>query len=215
MDGGRKETGQSTHDGSSKYDIFVLPLTPYLDFRKPGIMGTFRWQDSLPASWPGASWIGTTLKSAACGLCLVASSIAAYPAESADDDDISGGGATGDLIVELTDIASDEGSVIFAMWSGPEGWLGEDPLREGSVNIVAGQSSIRFDGLPYGEYAISVYHDRNGNQKLDTGLFRIPKEPIGTSNDAKIRFGPPKYEDARFLVDQPSLTIKIPVKKLF
>ncbi|MEM8766359.1 MAG: DUF2141 domain-containing protein [Pseudomonadota bacterium] len=122
---------------------------------------------------------------------------------------------SGRLLVELTGMQSDEGSIVYAMWSGPEDWLEDNALHAGFVPIEDGQASIEFADLPYGEYAISVYHDRNGNDRLDTGMFRIPKEPIGTSNDAKARFGPPKYEDAAFQLDVETLTITIPVKKLF
>lgn len=126
-----------------------------------------------------------------------------------------GGVGRGDLTVELTGLKSDAGSVVFAMWSGPENWLGDGAVREGSAPIENGVSHIRIESLPYGEYAISAFHDVNANQKLDTGFFRIPKEPIGTSNDAKVRFGPPRYDDARFVLDQPELTITIPIRKLF
>ena len=122
---------------------------------------------------------------------------------------------TGTLTVEFTGLKSDEGSLVFAMWSGPENWLLDGAIREGSVAIENGRSQLELSGLLYGEYAISVFHDRNANGKLDTGMFRIPKEPIGTSNDAKARFGPPKYDDARFMLDQPELTITIPIRKLF
>ena len=110
---------------------------------------------------------------------------------------------------------SDDGRLVYAIWSGPQGWLESNTVGEGSVPITDGSSEIRFESLPYGEYAISVYHDKNDNGKLDTGMFRIPKEPLGTSNDAKIRFGPPKYEDAVFFLKQPELNIHIPVRKLF
>ena len=122
---------------------------------------------------------------------------------------------SGTLTVELTGMKSDDGRLVYAMWSGPEGWLESNNIREGAVDIVDGVSEIRFEALPYGEYAISAYHDKNDNGKLDTGMFRIPKEALGTSNDAKVRFGPPKYEDAVFYLDQPDLTIEIPVRKLF
>jgi uncharacterized protein (DUF2141 family) len=123
--------------------------------------------------------------------------------------------ASGELIVQLSGMTSDEGNLVYAMWSGPDGWLETNTVREGAVPVDAGRSTIRFENLPFGEYALSVYHDRNDNQKLDTGLFRIPKEPLGTSNDARIRFGPPKYEDAAFVLDRAELTIEITVRKLF
>jgi len=36
--------------------------------------------------------------------------------------------------------------------------------------------------LPMGECAINIYQDINNNGRLDTGLFEIPKEPVGISN---------------------------------
>ena len=144
-------------------------------------------------------------------LALLAATLTAGLSAAAD----TGGADHGVLTVELTGLKSDAGRVIFAMWSGPENWLGDGAVREGSAPIENGQSAIRLESLPYGEYAISVFHDVNANQKLDTGFFRIPKEPIGTSNDPKVRFGPPKYDDARFVLDQPELTITIPIKKVF
>lgn len=124
-------------------------------------------------------------------------------------------GQTGVLEVNVSGMTSDEGSVVYAVWSGPEHWLEDHAVREGSVPVHDGVGAITLEDLPYGEYAVSVYHDENGNRKLDTGLFSIPKEPIGTSNDAKARFGPPKYDDAAFQLDEPKLTISIPVRKLF
>ena len=108
---------------------------------------------------------------------------------------------SGSLTVQITGMKSDEGHLVYAMWSGSEGWLESNTVREGTSPISAGGSTLKFDDLPYGEYAISVYHDKNDNGKLDTGMFRIPKEPLGTSNDAKIRFGPPKYDDAVFFLE--------------
>jgi uncharacterized protein (DUF2141 family) len=124
-------------------------------------------------------------------------------------------GSTATLVVELHGMTSDAGAVVYAVWRGPEGWLEDGAVREGSVSVAGGAGTIKLDGLPYGEYAVSVYHDRNGNGRLDTGLFHIPKEPIGTSNDAKIRFGPPRYEDAAFLIDRPAVSIAIGVHKIF
>jgi uncharacterized protein (DUF2141 family) len=36
--------------------------------------------------------------------------------------------------------------------------------------------------LPEGEYVVSVFQDRNGDEKLNSGLFGIPSEPVGKTN---------------------------------
>ena len=70
-------------------------------------------------------------------------------------------------------------------------WSGEAPARAG-VTIV----TIR--NVPPGRYAAQGTHDENENGKVDRGLFGIPKEGVGFSNDAKIRMGPPRFGEAAF-----------------
>ena len=60
--------------------------------------------------------------------------------------------------------------------------------------------------LEYGEYGISVFHDVDGNNELNTNWIGIPNEPVGMSNDAKGKMGPAKYKDAKFLFNENSPT---------
>jgi uncharacterized protein (DUF2141 family) len=61
-----------------------------------------------------------------------------------------------------------------------------------------------------GEYAASVFLDKNGNGKLDTNAIGSAKEPWGVSQNAKSkRFGPPLYKDARFDYQGGAVTIDI------
>ncbi len=57
---------------------------------------------------------------------------------------------------------------------------------------------IEIKDLQSGKYAVKVFQDVNNNGKLDTGMFGIPKEPWGLSNNVKATFGPPKFEDMLF-----------------
>jgi len=36
--------------------------------------------------------------------------------------------------------------------------------------------------LPAGEYVVSMFQDTNSNGRLDTGIFGIPREPVGITN---------------------------------
>ena len=149
---------------------------------------------------------------------LLAASVTALVAEAAEVAEVAATEPqpTGTLIIRLTGFKTDDGSAAFALWSGPEHWLSDGgTVTDGFPTIRNGVSEIVINDLAYGEYAVSAYHDKNGNQILDTGLFRIPKEALGTSNDAKIRFGPPKYEDAKFQFNDAALTVIIPIKKIF
>jgi uncharacterized protein (DUF2141 family) len=39
-----------------------------------------------------------------------------------------------------------------------------------------------------------------------------PKEPTGASNDAPAKFGPPKFKNAKFQLESPTLTLTVTVK---
>lgn len=67
-----------------------------------------------------------------------------------------------------------------------------------SVPAKAGTTTLEIPDLPPGDYAIQAFHDANGNDEMDRGLFGIPKEGFGFSRDAKIVFSPPKWKDASF-----------------
>jgi len=75
----------------------------------------------------------------------------------------------------------------------------KDP-RALTRTVPAGAAgSVRFEGVPPGEYALAVFHDENGNKKLDTFL-GIPREGFAFSRNPVIRFGPPRFDQARFPV---------------
>lgn len=61
-----------------------------------------------------------------------------------------------------------------------------------------GTSIVTLRGVRPGRYAAQVFYDENGNRRVDRALFGIPKEGVGFSRDAKIKLGPPKWEDAAF-----------------
>src|SRR3989338_1059779 len=67
------------------------------------------------------------------------------------------------------------------------------PLTEGTAAL-----DHLFDGLPAGDYAVSVVHDENGNRKVDRSTFGFPKEGVGFSNDQKVKFEAPDYDDCKF-----------------
>jgi len=47
-------------------------------------------------------------------------------------------------------------------------------------------------------YAITVYHDENGDRDFNRNLFGYPLEGYGVSNDGTTLFGIPSYDAARF-----------------
>lgn len=114
----------------------------------------------------------------------------------------------GRLTINYENITSDSGSLYVALYNSGEAFLKKE-FKGSVVKIENGKAQAIFDGLDYGEYAISSFVDENNNGLLDTNFFGIPKEPIAFSKNAKIRFGPPKFKDAKFLIDENEMEIII------
>lgn len=66
--------------------------------------------------------------------------------------------------------------------------------------------------LPPGRYAVAVFHDENGNRKLDRHMLGYPTEAYGFSNNARGRLGPPTFAQAAFEFGEQDLELKISVK---
>ena len=70
-------------------------------------------------------------------------------------------------------------------------WNAHAPAVQGTTIVI-----VR--NVPPGRYGATAFADKNNNDKVDQGLFGIPFEGVGFSNDAKIRMSPPKFEEAAF-----------------
>lgn len=105
--------------------------------------------------------------------------------------------------------AQAHGSLAYLVFNSPDGFPQNEKkaIAHGFVALVHGP--IDLGTLPPGRYAVSVYLDENGNHKLDSGFFGIPREPVGASNNPKPRMGPPRFGDCAFELGSASQTISI------
>nr|WP_310103519.1 DUF2141 domain-containing protein [Sphingomonas sp. BE138] len=112
-----------------------------------------------------------------------------------------GAAPVGSLQVEIAQLRSAKGMLRLCLTADPDNFPKCVDDRDAVTRSVpAGQHSIRFGGLPRGDYAVAVIHDENDNKKLDT-FAGIPKEGFGFSRNPAIRFGPPRFNAARFRLD--------------
>ena len=75
-----------------------------------------------------------------------------------------------------------------------------DPVRVDIHTLDGGEEYIMREVAP-GEYALLVYFDENGNNRIDKNFIGIPKEPLGFSNRYRPK-GPPVYQRAAFQLQQ-------------
>lgn len=83
-----------------------------------------------------------------------------------------------------------------------------------TASINGTTAIIYFYNIPYGTYALTSHHDENNNDKMDRNLLGMPTEGFGLSNNVKILFSVPDFEECSFSVDSSKKTIIIYTKYL-
>lgn len=115
------------------------------------------------------------------------------------------------LTVQITNIASEEGQIILAIYNSSENYDKRIAFQE--VKIKPEIDTVIFEtNVPDGEYLVMLVHDINSNGKLDTSFIGMPKEPVGLSNyDGKGI--PGKFKKHKFSVNE-NTEIIIPLRKI-
>jgi len=70
--------------------------------------------------------------------------------------------------------------------------------------------TVLIPDVPSGKYAVAVFQDLNGNEKLDRNIFTKPKEPYGFSGAWKS--GGSSFEEALFDTEEIGFAITINAK---
>lgn len=104
------------------------------------------------------------------------------------------------LTVKIQGAVNNKGQMFISVYNKEAQFLSK--FYKGTKSkIVDNSCVVTFNNLPSGTYAVSIYHDENDNGRLDSNFLGIPKEDYGCSNDAKGFMGPPKWEDAKFEIN--------------
>lgn len=103
-----------------------------------------------------------------------------------------------DVTVRLEGLRSDAGQVICRLYPEGAGFpkAGSQARVEG--RIAGDSGTCAFKNTPPGRYAIAAAHDEDGDGRVDRNFLGIPTEGFAFSQDARVRFGPPDFDDAAF-----------------
>ena len=111
---------------------------------------------------------------------------------------------TNEISVVISNLKNNNGKVYVALYDTASSFLGEG-IKGDICKIENNSCTVIFKDVQNGTYAVSMFHDENNNNKMDTNFMGIPKEDYGCSNNAKGFMGPPKWEDAKFQVHNQSI----------
>ena len=123
-----------------------------------------------------------------------------------------GAAHAGSLAIEIGDGIKPGEALMVALYDSEAQWLKKSArgVKQAAPAELGrdGTHTLLIDALAPGRYAVAVYVDRNGNGKLDRGLFGKPTEPYGYSNGGG-SFGPPDFADAAVDVADTGSAIRI------
>jgi uncharacterized protein (DUF2141 family) len=90
------------------------------------------------------------------------------------------------ITVNISGVRSQKGNVVVCLWSkeNKDFPFCSSATAYKSTSLKADNSSLvaTFQNIPSGEYALSAFHDENGNGKLDTNWMGMPKEGMAAAN---------------------------------
>ncbi len=109
------------------------------------------------------------------------------------------------LNINFNGIAVDKGQLMIRIQNA------EGETIERKIVALEDKTAFYNTVLPAGSYAVSAFHDKNSNKKLDKSILGLPKEKYGFSNNVRGSFGPPAIQDQLFELKE-DMTISITLK---
>lgn len=121
--------------------------------------------------------------------------------------------AQGNITVTATNVKSDKGDVYFMLHrksddTFPDG-MGK-AFKQVKQKARQGEMSVTFEGVPYGEYTVSIAQDRDSNGEINKNFIGMPKEPIGAS--FMERFGKPSWKRSKFSLTAETSQVDLKIK---
>ena len=127
---------------------------------------------------------------------------------------LSGAAQAATLDVVVDNVRDAQGTVRVAVCSQSR-FLGDSCEHVGHAPARRGSVTVRIEGVPPGTWAAQAFHDDNGTGKIERSFLGLPKKGLGFSNDARFRFGPPRWDDAAFRLGPEGGTIHVPLRYSF
>jgi len=124
---------------------------------------------------------------------------------------------TGDNLYSLTvnvdELHSNNGILQFSLYN-EDGCFPDEHFKRYYKQLKAkinnNASTITFENIPEGTYAVNIFHDENNNGVIDKGWI-LPVEGLGFSNFTALNlFNRPNYKKAKFVL-KSNKTIKIKI----
>lgn len=106
---------------------------------------------------------------------------------------------TGNLVLQIKNVDAAEGTLRVAVYEGEQNFLktGKELITTSRIVKSKKDQQVILSEVPFGKYAIAIYHDVNDNGKLDKNYLGIPTEPYAFSNNPKVKWRSPTFAETQ------------------
>jgi uncharacterized protein (DUF2141 family) len=117
---------------------------------------------------------------------------------------------TVDLQIVVTNIHSIKGNIELGIFKDSKTFLeiGKE-YKTYSKKVINDSLIFTLNGVAKGNYAISVYHDKNSDKKCNLNFLGIPVESYGFSQNYKPTIRKPTFEECKITANK---NMSIPIK---
>jgi uncharacterized protein (DUF2141 family) len=117
----------------------------------------------------------------------------------------------GNVSIRVDGLKNQKGQICFSIFSSSQGFPSDSKraLKAQCVKVTEIPQIVTFPKLKAGNYAVAIFHDANGDNKLNTNALGIPTEGFGFSQNPKVLTGAPKFGDSSVFVVGSSTNIEI------
>ena len=111
------------------------------------------------------------------------------------------------LTVVIENVLNNEGHVLSALHN-EDTFMKAEGLETSHVKAEAGELILTFENLQPGDYAFSVLHDANDNNRMDFATNGMPTEDYAMSGES-LPMGPPTFSDAKFTIEKEDMQLTL------
>ncbi len=121
---------------------------------------------------------------------------------------------TGEIDLNIKGLRNDKGVVRVALFNSAQTYSADKFSADKSFQKAIAPiknlgASVTLTDVPYGDYAVKLFHDEDNSGHFVTNIFGIPKVEYGFSNNAHGFMGPAPYEKAKFKLKNRKLEMPI------
>jgi len=117
----------------------------------------------------------------------------------------------GDLVIAVDGVKTSEGQLMVALYDSADGFL-KRSVKVGAAPAASGSTTVVIKDVPAGSYGFALFHDANGNGRMDKNMMGIPVEAYAFSNNALGNMGPPSFAQASFAVPAAGAAVTVSLR---